>query len=181
MTQVPHELDVRPILRDGGEPFTVIMNAVKSLGPGQALRLLATFEPVPLYGVLGKKGFDHAAREIGGGDWEVVFTPAAAVADSRPSEPAQPAVDRPSPSGWPEPSRHLDNRDLDPPEPLVRTLAAVEGLQPGEVLSALLCREPVFLLPKLDERGHIWQGGFEADGKTYKLLVRKGTGKKAAA
>jgi TusA-related sulfurtransferase len=72
-------------------------------------------------------------------------------------------------------------RDLDPPEPLVRTLAAVEELQPGEVLSALLCREPVFLLPKLDERGHQWQGGFEADGKTYKLLVRKGAGKEAAA
>lgn len=63
----------------------------------------------------------------------------------------------------------------------MRTLAAVEELQPGEVLSALLCREPVFLLPKLDERGHQWQGGFEADGKTYKLLVRKGAGKEAAA
>ena len=162
MTQTPHELDVRPILRAGGEPFTVIMNAVKGLEPGQALRLLATFQPVPLYGVLGKKGFDHAAREIGGGDWEVLFTPA------------------PSP-GWPEPSRHLDNRELDPPEPMVRTLAAVEELERGEVLSVLLCREPVFLFPKLGERGHEWLGGFEADATTYKLLVRKGTGKEAAA
>ena len=162
MTQTPHEFDVRPILRAGGEPFTVIMNAVKGLEPGQALRLLATFQPVPLYGVLGKKGFDHAAREIGGGDWEVLFTPA------------------PSP-GWPEPSRHLDNRELDPPEPMVRTLAAVEELERGEVLSVLLCREPIFLFPKLGERGHEWLGGFEADGTTYKLLVRKGTGKEAAA
>jgi uncharacterized protein (DUF2249 family) len=181
MTQVPHELDVRPILRAGGEPFTEIMNALESLAPGQALRLLATFEPVPLYGVLARRGFDHATREIGGGDWEVVFTPVAAVARSQPTQAARSAVDPASPSGWPQPSRHLDNRDLDPPEPLVRTLAAVEELQPGEVLSALLCREPVFLLPKLNERGHEWQGGFEADGKTYKLLVRKGTGKKAAA
>ncbi|MES1149603.1 MAG: DUF2249 domain-containing protein [Bradyrhizobium guangdongense] len=153
---------MRPILRAGGEPFTVIMNAVKGLEPGQALRLLATFQPVPLYGVLGRKGFDHAAREIGGGDWEVLFTPV------------------PSP-GWPEPSRHLDNRELDPPEPMVRTLAAVEELERGEVLSVLLCREPIFLFPKLGERGHEWLGGFEADGTTYKLLVRKGTGKEAAA
>jgi TusA-related sulfurtransferase len=57
---------------------------------------------------------------------------------------------------------------------MVRTLAAVEELQSGEVLSVLLCREPVFLLPKLDERGHKWQGRFETDGKTYKILVRKG-------
>ena len=77
MTQAPHELDVRPILRAGGEPFSAIMEAVNGLAAGQSFRLLATFEPVPLYAVLAKKGFDHAAREIGGGDWEVMFTPAA--------------------------------------------------------------------------------------------------------
>ncbi|MGH6717103.1 MAG: DUF2249 domain-containing protein [Bradyrhizobium sp.] len=180
MTQAPHELDVRPILRAGGEPFTVIMNALKSLGSGQALRLLATFEPIPLYAVLAKKGFDHAAREIGGGDWEVLFTPTTA-AGSQQSQATKEAANSAPPSGWPEPSRQLDNRDLDPPEPLVRTLAAVEELGQGEVLSVLLCREPVFLFPKLGERGHEWLGGFDADGKTYKLLVRKGAGKEAAA
>lgn len=179
MTIVPLELDVRPILRSGGEPFTVIMDAVKELGSGQALRLLATFEPVPLYGVLAKRGFGHATREIGGGDWEVLFTPTAAAADSQ--QPVRPASANASGSGWPVPSRHIDNRDLDPPEPLVRTLAAVEELQPGEVLSVLLCREPVFLFPKLGDRGHEWQGAFETDGKTYKLLMRKGAGKEAAA
>ncbi len=180
MTQVPHELDVRPILRAGGEPFTVIMDAVKSLGAGQPLRLLATFEPVPLYGVLAKKGFDHAAREIGGGDWEVLFTPATA-AGFHQAQAAQATVKNAQSPGWPEPSRHLDNRELDPPEPLVRTLAAVEELQQGEVLSVLLCREPVFLFPKLGERGHEWLGGFEGESKTYKLLVRKGAGKETAA
>ena len=62
MTQLPHELDVRPILRAGGEPFSAIMEAVNGLAAGQSFRLLATFEPVPLYGVLAKKGFDHTAR-----------------------------------------------------------------------------------------------------------------------
>ena len=180
MTQAPLELDVRPALRAGGEPFTVIMSAVKSLGSGQALRLLATFEPIPLYAVLAKKGFDHAAREIGGGDWEVLFTPTTAER-SQQGQAAQATANSAPTSGWPEPSRHLDNRDLDPPEPLVRTLAAVEELGQGDVLSVLLCREPVFLFPKLGERGHEWRGGFDADGKTYKLLVRKGTGKEAAA
>lgn len=184
MTQTPHELDVRPILRAGGEPFTVIMNAVKELAPGQALRLLATFEPVPLYAMLAKKGFDHAARAIGGGDWEVLFTPgtaAATAAGRQRGETAQANAKSAASPGWPAASRHLDNRDLDPPEPLVRTLAAVEEMGQGEVLSVLLCREPVFLFPKLGERGHEWQGGFDAGGKTYKLMVRKGTGKEAAA
>lgn len=168
MTQASYELDVRPILRSGGEPFSVIMQAVDGLSAGQALRLLATFEPVPLYTVLGKKGFDHAARRIGGGDWEILFTPQAQAAS------AQPAPDGVAASGWPTPVRQLDNRDLGPPEPMVRTLAAVEHLRPGEVLCALLCREPVFLLPELGKRGFEWVGGFEADRTTYKLLIRKG-------
>jgi len=174
MTQASYELDVRPILRSGGEPFSAIMQAVNGLGTGQALRLLATFEPVPLYGVLGKKGFDHAAREIGDGDWEVLFTPQIQVADIS-SVPGVAAT-----SGWPEPVRQLDNRDLDPPEPMARTLAAVEELRPGEVLCALLCREPVFLLPELGKRGLEWLGGFEADGTTYKLLIRRGAEREAA-
>jgi uncharacterized protein (DUF2249 family) len=181
MTQAPHELDVRPVLRAGGEPFSAIMEAVSGLAAGQSFRLLATFQPVPLYAVLAKRGFDHAAREIDGGDWEVMFTPAAAVTGSERSQSVQPTAEKASAPGWPEPSRHLDNRDLDPPEPMVRTLAAVEELRPGEVLCALLCREPVFLLPELGNRGHEWHGGFEADGTTYKLLVRKGAGKEAAA
>ena len=44
----PLELDVRPLLRNGGEPFGAIMGAVGSLAPGQGLRLYATFRPEPL-------------------------------------------------------------------------------------------------------------------------------------
>ena len=76
-----------PAWREGGEPFSVIMTAVAALAPGQPLRLLATFKPLPLFQVLGARGFDAAAREIGGGDWEVIFTPAdgPSARDSSPS------------------------------------------------------------------------------------------------
>jgi TusA-related sulfurtransferase len=77
-------------------------------------------------------------------------------------------------SAWPDPVRHLDNRDLEPPEPMVSILAATEAMAAGEVLSALLCREPIFLFRELAKRGHDWRGGFEPDGKTYKVLVRLG-------
>lgn len=69
-------LDVRDILKAGAEPFSHIMQAVEALTPGQGLRLLATFKPVPLFNVLAQRGFGHTEREIGGGDWEVIFTPA---------------------------------------------------------------------------------------------------------
>jgi uncharacterized protein (DUF2249 family) len=50
------DLDVRPVLRNGGEPFEEIMKTVNNLQPGQGLRLFATFKPTPLLQVLGSKG-----------------------------------------------------------------------------------------------------------------------------
>jgi TusA-related sulfurtransferase len=176
MTTSFMDVDVRPTLRAGGEPFGEIMAAIARLQPGQGLRLLATFEPVPLFHVLGSKGFSHVAKEIGGGDWEVLFSPAATSAPADTAS-AKPASDT---SAWPSPVQEMDNRDLDPPEPMVRVLAAVEAMANGEVLSALLCREPMFLLPELAKRGHAWRGAFEPDGKTYRILIRVGAAKEAA-
>lgn len=65
--------DVREDLRNGREPFTRIMAAVASLGPGDRLELLAIFEPVPLYRVLGQRGFAHQAEQTPDGDWKITF------------------------------------------------------------------------------------------------------------
>lgn len=170
-------LDVRPILHDGGEPFQKIMETVAALAPGEGLRLFATFKPTPLLTVLGSKGFSHEARQIEAGDWEVLFRPADAAVEPAAGSAALPADD----GVWPEPVQQMDNRELDPPEPMVRILAAAELMKPGEVLSALLCREPIFLLPELAKRGHSWRGGFEPDGKSYRILVRIGGANAAAA
>lgn len=163
---IPHlNLDVRPILAAGDEPFNAIMQAVAALAPGQSLRLLAPFKPIPLFQVLGARGYQHSAREIGGGDWEVIFTPA----DVAGSFSDQAAGD--GTASWPEPRLRLDNRELDPPEPMVKTLEAVETLEPGDVLVALLPREPLFLFDELRVRGHAWQGGFDPDG-SYRIVIR---------
>src|SRR6185437_10445310 len=69
----PLTLDVREELRGGGEPLPRLLQAVRDLAPGQALRLLATFEPLPLYALLARKGFGHRAVRVGEGDWEVLF------------------------------------------------------------------------------------------------------------
>lgn len=161
------DVDVRPILRAGGEPFSVIMAALETIGPGQGLRLYATFRPVPLFSVMANKGFAYSEQALDGGEWEVLFTPADA-----PGGAAAPAAAGSSFEDWPEPRLRLDNRDLDPPEPMVRILAAADKLGPGETLSALLRREPVFLFPQLEKRGFRWLGGFTPDGASYELTVR---------
>ncbi|WP_331376363.1 DUF2249 domain-containing protein [Sinorhizobium chiapasense] len=168
MTIEPHELDVRPILRGGGDPFQVIMNAVDNLAPGQALRLIASFRPVPLFSVMAGRGFSHQEEALGNGDWAVLFTPEGQVDDVRMS-----AGDMDL-NGWTDPVRQLDLTELDPPEPMVRILAAVEKMEAGEVLFALLSREPLFLYPELAKRGHRWAGNFDVTGEVYRILIRVG-------
>jgi uncharacterized protein (DUF2249 family) len=159
------DVDVRPILRAGGEPFSTIMAAVESAQPGQGIRLYAPFKPVPLFDVMASKGFAHSETEIGEGEWQVLFTPTGA-----PPEALVPKAQ--ASAKWPEPKVRLDTRELDPPEPMIRILAAAETLGPDETLTAFLSREPVFLFPQLEKRGYNWLGGFLPDGATYELTVR---------
>src|SRR5690606_8904944 len=67
------DLDVREDLRNGREPFSRIMSARSALVSGSVLRLRATFEPVPLYAVMGRQGFDHWTERLGDDDWRVWF------------------------------------------------------------------------------------------------------------
>ena len=67
------KLDVRPLMAEGQEPFDAIMGAVAGLEPGEEFELTAPLEPVPLYQVLGARGFSHQTEPLGGGDYRVVF------------------------------------------------------------------------------------------------------------
>lgn len=159
-------LDVRPILAEGGEPFQAIMAAVESLAPGQGLTLLAPFKPVPLFTVLERKGFLHQVSELEGGDFEVRFTPRAT--EVLASEDIDDGGE------WPEPVRNFDFSDLDPPQPMVRILSELETMSPGEVMFAVLAREPLFLFPELTKRGHRWAGNYDSGGTAFRIMVKRG-------
>jgi uncharacterized protein (DUF2249 family) len=155
------ELDVRQILRDGGMPFQLIMDTFASLQPGEGVRLHAIFEPRPLIRQLTDRGFEHTARRIADDDWEIDFVPKGAAEEASTPDAL-----------WPEPVWNLDLTDLPPPEPMERILARLEMMDSGEVLFALLNREPVFLFNELKERGHEWIGNFDETGKIYRIMIR---------
>jgi uncharacterized protein (DUF2249 family) len=134
-------LDVRPTIRRGEEPFAEIMGAVKSLGADQVLVLRAPFEPVPLYGVLGKRSFAHWTERHADDDWSVWFYRGTS---------ATPPAPRAGTSGG---GGTLDVRGLEPPQPMVAVLERLETLAPGETLTVVHDRRPTFLYPQLDERG----------------------------
>lgn len=68
---------------------------------------------------------------------------------------------------------HLDLRDLFPPEPLVRILAAIEAADAPDRLVADLDRDPIALYPELIERGWSWRP-VEFLGDRVRLTLRRG-------
>ncbi|MGH7648329.1 MAG: DUF2249 domain-containing protein [Gemmatimonadaceae bacterium] len=163
-------LDVRDDLRSGREPFSRIMAAVAELPTDAVLQLRTMFEPAPLYAVLGKRGLAHEACADAADDWRIWFwraEGATASAEAGPNRvaPAQAPADSPS-TQW------LDVRGLTPPEPLVRTLAALELLPGGHTLVHLNNRVPQFLLPMLAERGFAYETDENRDGAVHVRIWR---------
>jgi uncharacterized protein (DUF2249 family) len=122
------DLDVRPLFAQGRPPLPVILDAVSALPAGHGLRLIAPLEPTPLYTLLGKQGFRAEARAREDGSWEILFHSAT---------PAE-----------------LDLRDLPPPEPMQRALAALADLPAGAPLTVLTRFRPAHLLEHLAARGY---------------------------
>ncbi len=144
------DLDVREDLRAGREPFRRILDAARRLPDDHVLRLRAIFEPAPLYAVLGRLGFEHLAEQLGPEDWRVWFRRSGvAVAEGAAPPAAEDADD--------ETAVVLDVRGLEPPEPMVRTLEALQHLPRGHTLVHINVRVPQLLLPKLTDRGFVYE------------------------
>ena len=67
----------------------------------------------------------------------------------------------------------LDVRGLEPPQPMIRVLEAIDRLGPGAELEVRHDRRPVFLYPQLDERG-IRHETDEPEPGLVRIVMRKG-------
>jgi hypothetical protein len=74
MDQKTIELDVREDINNKLEPFQKIMEAISGLEMNDVLILHTPFKPVPLYGVLKAKGFDHEVEKIEAKHYKIIFT-----------------------------------------------------------------------------------------------------------
>ncbi len=170
LAAIPPELivdaDVRATLRAGGEPFAEIMAARRRLRPGGVLRVRAIFEPAPLYFVLGAQGLDHWTEKLAEDDWRIWFFASsgvggadgvdAAAESAREGAAAEP-VGESLVSADDGNVVVLDVRGLEPPEPMLQTLAALDDLPAGATLVQINVRVPRFLLPMLEDRGFSYE------------------------
>jgi uncharacterized protein (DUF2249 family) len=167
MSQKIVTLDVREDIRQGREPFGRIMQTVSKLKADEDLLLIAPFEPVPLFQVLSQYGFSHTATPLSSGDWQVLFErmePTTLQAETTvcSSEPACGCVQ----------VIEVDARGLDPPEPMVTILEALESLPSHARLRARTDRRPIHLYSHLEERGFVGESQEQTDG-TFITDIRR--------
>lgn len=67
----------------------------------------------------------------------------------------------------------IDNRGLQPPEPMVRILTALTSLEDGQQVVALMDREPLMLYPELERRGFSWD--FQEGDEYHKITIQQAT------
>ena len=137
-----HGLDLRPVIASGGCPLTTVLETVGMLPPSASLRLIAPFEPIPLFAKLADLGYDHNSRRRDDGCYEVMFT--------RPAPPPEPAV--------------LDLRHSEEGSLIEPVLAALNALARGQLLIVRTRHHPEPLFAPLREAKASWDPEPLADG-----------------
>jgi len=146
-------LDVRAVLASGTDPLHIILEKIKTIQTGQILKIINTFEPIPLIKMLEKKGFVTFTENIDANLVETYFY--------KQSETAKieiiPAAD--AARGWDEilqkfkdKIQTIDVREFEMPLPMLTILDALDKLPTETALFVHHKRIPVFLLPELAER-----------------------------
>lgn len=172
------ELDVRPYLRKKIEPFKVIMDTVKALNKDDIFVLHATFKPTPLFGLMETKGYTHKVEKIESDHWVVTFIhknsehELDAIEDYQNLQQSHDAPECPADSP-PSQIYELDNRGLEPPQPMIRTLKKLEEASPGDEVIIHNDRVPVFLIEELNTLGYNYDVEEQPDGSARIHIHKK--------
>lgn len=166
------ELDVRTEIESGKDPLNLILKAVKQLQPGQVLKLINSFEPVPLMLLLEKQGFESYAETINDNLVHTFFhqkqaTEIKEVDTSKAGEGWDEMLQR-----FSDKMETIDVRHLEMPLPMLTILDALDKLPEEKALYVIHKRIPVFLLPELTERKFDYRIKEVGDGEVYLLIFR---------
>ncbi|PZD95590.1 universal stress protein [Paenibacillus sambharensis] len=175
------ELDVRPHLRKKLEPFQIIMDTVKSLDKSDTFVLHATFKPTPLLVLLKGKGYRNKVEQVDKEHWVVTFIHKSRK-DGFPNEEgaSEPGTEEKTEqlhdgadtdSGEPQVFK-LDNRGLQPPQPMVRTLAKLQQAKPGDTVVIHNDRVPMFLIEELQALGFSYEVEEQEDGTAVVAILK---------
>jgi len=165
------ELDVRPVLEAGNDPFNLILSKIKSMHAGQVLKLVNSFEPIPLIQLLGKQGFETYSETISENLVNTYFfksTPAQAEPELKGTSENWDGLLKQFKSQL----KTIDVRAMEMPLPMLTILDELENLPAGHALYVYHKRIPVYLLPELKERKFEFRIKEISDGEVHLLIFR---------
>lgn len=164
-------LDVRPLIRDGREPFTLLMTAAAAVADDEGLVIEAPFNPLPLRGMLEHKGFASYALRLAPDHWRIycIRGDAAAPRDLPPIKSDFGATIWRDHDGV-----HIDVRALEAPAPMVAILQVTDRPDHGGRITVHHRRDPLYLYPELAERGWSWQRIDGEPGEIRLVLTKTG-------
>lgn len=167
------DFDVRNLLTSGKDPLSFILDRIKTLQSGQALKIINMFEPVPLIKMLEKQGFQVYVDAI---EKELVETyfykkDHKTTVEAKAKEGAN--------SGWDEIIQRFTNnlvtvdvRELEMPLPMHTILGELDELPTDKALFVYHKRIPVFLLPELSDRDFDYRIQEVEEGQVRLLIFK---------
>jgi uncharacterized protein (DUF2249 family) len=165
------ELDVRPVIEAGKDPFNIIIGKIKQLKTGEILKLITGFEPVPLIQILSKQGFEYYVETINDNLANTYFHKTTdsigEVAVKKTSEDWNDVLMK-----FKNNLVSVDVRHLEMPMPMMTILEALEKLQDDQALFVYHKRIPVFLLPELSERKFDYRIKEISDGEIHLIIFK---------
>lgn len=166
-------LDVRPLLASGNDPLEMITEKVTALKEGEILKIINTFEPLPLMKLLAKQGFEVYADVVNDNLVETYFYKLTATSFNNVK-----IVDLPA-NVWEETLNKFKGNlltinvsQLEMPLPMHTILAALDKLPVDNALFVYHKRIPVFLLPELKERNFDYLIKEIRDGEVELLIFK---------
>ena len=167
------DFDVRDLLASGKDPLNLILDKIKTVQAGQALKIINTFEPVPLIKMLEKQNFAVYTDVISDNLIETFFykqTDKNIIAVSPAANASK---------GWDEVMNKFKNklvtvdvRELEMPQPMLTILSELDKLYEDEALHVYHKRIPVFLLPELTDRKFEYRIKEISDGNVHLLIYK---------
>ncbi len=165
-------LDVRPVIERGDDPFTIIMNKIKTLQPGMVLKLINSFEPAPLIEILQKKGFEYYVENIHTNEVITYFHKTGNQQTQLNEEPTSSEDWDSMFKNFEGKSISIDVRHLEMPGPMMTILESLNDLPAGYALFVNHKRIPVFLLPELKERNFDYRIKTISEGEVNLLIFK---------
>lgn len=176
------ELDVRDKLMNGEDPFSLIHQTLKKLGPDETLKLVNSFAPTPLIDLMKQRGYLINLEKVEDDLYNTYFKKTALTeleSETLSKRGNKEAIGDETilfdeiQFSFGTKLERINVRELEMPEPMIQILNRLNFLQQGNALLVEHKKIPHFLFPELQQRNFLWVVKVVSESDVQLLIYRK--------